>query len=228
MPSRHFVFWGRNLDNHSVLKVRKNRMNLHHYLKTTLFFYFLFGILPNCGSTTLKFLRLQDLAIHASDIVTATVAGRQSFWDDSNRGVWTRTLLQVGESLKGHTKTGQILTLLQRGGTLPERDLAQIDGGSVDLSPGETVLLFLQSLPNDTYRPYGLCQGIFFIDQKGEHKAYRKINGVNIIGAESAEGIDRRLFTDSLPYRQLVDAVTEQLKKNPEPKKRSADMKISN
>jgi len=96
------------------------------------------------------------LAEHSDAIATGTITSVETRWDDAGTGIETVVSVSVGETLAG---------------SLPDDPVLVVPGGTVDgitqwvedvpaFLPGENVGLFLKELPDGTYQPVGLSQGV--------------------------------------------------------------------
>ena len=110
---------------------------------------------PAEATTMVQLTRTQ--IIDASDII---VRGKVvEIWTEqsSDGTVWTRTQINVADTLKGEERATWIID--QMGGTWGET--STVVAGRARFSPGEKILLFAERLGNGRMIPVGMRQGKF-------------------------------------------------------------------
>jgi len=104
-------------------------------------------------------LGLEDLIDQSEFIVEGTVVEARPAWDDSHNHIWTHYRVAVADSLKSAAPS--VIEVSVPGGQLD--GVAMGVPGSISLSEGEEVLLFLYRTPVGYLRATGYGQGKYSI-----------------------------------------------------------------
>lgn len=143
----------------------------------------------------------EELAVTSRFIVKGNVRSVISAWDDSNRMIWTYVEISSDSVLKGDL-AARTIVLKQAGG---------YDGlsgihvfGQPEFTPGQEVLLFLNTAPDGSLRVAHAFLGIYSIveDQLGGAKVVTRsydARGIEFLSRnDSAPVTDRALYKDFL------------------------------
>jgi len=98
-------------------------------------------------ATTVAMVPDDDLIVSSRVIVTGTVMSTTSAWDDTGTVVWTYVEVLTDRVLKGNVSQRRIV-LKQLGGSVGESGLRVF--GQAGFSPGERLLLYLNTGPDGT------------------------------------------------------------------------------
>ncbi len=162
------------------------------------------------NATSIKYLSFKDLVLNASEIVCAEVIERHSYWSEKQQGIWSLTTIRPYETIEGKIKIHQDVKVRQRGGVLADRNIAQKAVGSVELIPGEKIILFLKPINKDMYRLVGMCQGVFRITgENGKKIVYRPRTKAQLVKTIPPTESDRKIFEDFIPLDQFVCEITK-------------------
>ncbi len=190
-------------------------MNSDFPYKFLVYFFCLICLLQNADhacSTTLNYLKLNDLVSNATAIVSGTVIERHSYWDKKKENIWTDLRILIDRSIKGECRAGDYIFLRQRGGRIPEEDISQVALGSVLPAKGDYVLFFLVQIKKNVFRSLGLFQGIFFIEKESSSNQCvltRKNSGANLFFHEPLKEIDRIILSGKIPYDFFMEEIMD-------------------
>ncbi len=106
-------------------------------------------------------MTLEELIDMSDLIVTGTITGYQSYWNDEETLIFTNYSLAVNQYLKFNDDNEIIIREL--GGLVG--DIGQEGGDGPDLSRGENVLLFLKRNADCTFSVAGGSQGKYVLNE---------------------------------------------------------------
>ncbi|HEX5735122.1 MAG TPA: matrixin family metalloprotease [Blastocatellia bacterium] len=178
----------------------------------------LFLLYSPAQATVIIPLSDEELAVTSRFIVKGNVRSVISAWDDSNRMIWTYVEISSDSVLKGDL-SAQTIVLKQAGG---------FDGmsgihvfGQPDFTPGQEVLLFLNTAPDGSLRVAHAFLGLYSIVEDplgGEKMVTRSYDarGIEFLSRNDSSPVtDRALYKDFLrkikTTLQLEAARVEQL-----------------
>ena len=130
---------------------------------------------------------LEALTDRSTHVVRARVQRQSSAREAGPAGIYTRSVLQVEEALKG--AAASTLVVRQAGGTVGAEQV-ELPGDAV-LREGEEVLVFLSCAPDkDACALIGLAQGKFHLaaDGKGALQASRDFAQTSFMGEALSPG----------------------------------------
>ena len=114
------------------------------------------------GATTIERLSFSEMTDSSESIVSGQIADSWSSWDSEHKYIWTHYRILVSSALKGQ---GSLVEIAEPGGVVD--GIGMQIGGSTGFRRGETVLVFLQRMPNGYLRTAGLGQGKYSVDATG-------------------------------------------------------------
>jgi hypothetical protein len=135
-------------------------------------------------------------------VVLGRVESSESYWNEKQTKIFTRTRIAVDHAYKGIA--GPTVEIVQIGGTVgPIKVTAH---GSLTWRPGDEVLLFAEPLDAGSYRVSGFSQGRFKVERHPETgepfiRAPRQ-EGVQILGAPA--GGEAQISTRGVPLEEFV------------------------
>ena len=177
--------------------------------------FFILGFCQVGNTTILKFINFTNLVNQADIIVRARIQNSTSTWEDEQKNLWTYTEIEVRSIYKGDLKEGTLLTVVQRGGVDAGRNIAQQVIGTVTLEQGKLVLLFLQRTKEVAYRPLGLNQGVFFLEEeKGGVWAIRPETAAQLMQTKVQSGIDQKLWEGKIEYAYFIQMIMEEMERS--------------
>ena len=149
------------------------------------------------GATTVERLSFAEMTDSSEAIVSGQIADSWSAWDSEHKYIWTHYRILVSNTLKGE---GSLVEIAEPGGVMGNVGM-QIGGGTL-FQRGETVLVFLQRMPNGYLRTAGLGQGKYTVDAAG------RLRGAILKDVEVLEkgGIRHGVSLEGLT---LADAATQ-------------------
>jgi len=148
-----------------------------------------------------------DALIDQSDlIVSGTITRSWTAWGSSHRYIWTHYEMAVSGAAKG--TPGATVTISEPGGVLDGQGFAV--GGAVVYQPGETVLVFLNRVPNGYLRTTGWAQGKCAIDQFG-----RLHGGVSLRDVAPATAKSGASSLEGLTLQQAFTRIAAHTRGNP-------------
>jgi len=123
---------------------------------------------------------IEQLTDKSTHVVRAKVVAQRSAREKGPAGIYTRTTLQVLETLKGPAEPE--LVVRQAGGTIGTESVELI--GDAKLHEGEQVLAFLDCRWGDHCTVVGLAQGKFHLeaDAQGHLAALRDFSKTEFVG----------------------------------------------
>ena len=176
----------------------------------TRWFVFLL-LLTACGSaTTIPRLTFEQITDQSEVIVTGEVTRSWTDWDASHQFIWTHHEISIAGTHKGRPSTTVIVS--EPGGTVAGLGMAV--AGSVAYQPGETVVVFLQRVPNGNLRTAGWGQGKYLVDRAGRLHASDSLRGVhlvNVSGRTSSSGTPLKQL-DGMSVQELSSRIAARLK----------------
>ena len=144
-------------------------------------------LLPNQSpATTVPCLDLPELVHGSERIVHARVVRHWSDWDAAHRIIWTHYLLDVKDSLKGHSSPD--VRISEPGGTAGET-MMKVEGVT-EYYDGEEVVVFLHRTPIGYWRCYGWGQGKYSVTQAagGPKRIRTNLSGLAFIDRPGPSG----------------------------------------
>ena len=149
------------------------------------------------GATTIELLSFSEMTDSSELIVSGQIADSWSSWDSEHKYIWTHYRILVSNALKGQ---GSQVEIAEPGGVVD--GIGMKIGGSTGFRQGETVLVFLQRMPNGYLRTAGLGQGKYSVDATGRlhGAALREVDilekgtrsaGVSLEGLTLSEAAER-------------------------------------
>jgi hypothetical protein len=147
-----------------------------------------------------------ELVVGARAIVRGTVTAVNSRYDEQHKAIFTYVTLQVRDVLKGDLQPGEV-TLKEPGGVVG--DQGSMIFGTPSFTPGENVLLYLDTWPDGSLRVYQWFLGKFIIGSSrmnARPMISREVAGINvrITGRSPSGAITDRMELDS--YLALIRA----------------------
>ncbi len=154
----------------------------------------------NATATTVVAVDTQTATNRASAVVLATVASKESRWNEARTKIYTYTELEVKEDFKG-SAGGKKIKVRQPGGRVG--NVVCYVPGTATFRKGEKVLAFLRPLKTDRtrFRVVGMAQGKYSVRKDGT--AIRGLNGLHVVGADP----ERLLEESQVPLDKLVERV---------------------
>lgn len=139
------------------------------------------ALAPLAQATTLQRLSFEELTDNSDIIVTGKVTRTWSAWDAGHHYIWTHYAVEVAATQKGaHTAT---VELCEPGGVAD--GMGMTIAGSVAYQIGDSVLVFLQKMPNGMIRTTGWGQGKYTVDAHGRLRAEIAPKGVEFVNLKS-------------------------------------------
>lgn len=149
-----------------------------------------------------------QMAENSALVVTGRVSSVESFWNEKNTKIFTKTTITVDETFKGDNRAR--VELIQLGGTVG--NVRVNVEGALKWAQGEEVLLFLESYDAGTWQVSGLSQGKFLIERDpgtGERYVSRgPLEGMELLDADGEEaGKSGRI--EKVRLNQFISEVLE-------------------
>ncbi len=154
-----------------------------------------------------------ELIIGSRVIVQADVLSTESSFDDTHTQVFTYTTLRVNEVLKGAVATRRIV-IKELGGDVGGKGVMIF--GAPEFTPGEKVVLFLDTWPDGSLRTHQMFLGKFSIVEDaitGEPTVTRLTPKSNV----EIKGRSRGAVTDKTPLDFYLRMIRKKIKANREP-----------
>lgn len=161
------------------------------------------------SATTIGRLSFEQMTDTSELIVSGKVTLAWAAWDENHKYIWTHYDLAVRSALKG--APGSTVEFAEPGGTL---DGIQISiAGSVVYQPGESVLIFLQRMPNGYLRTTGWSQGRFEVGANNRLHADSILRGLEVVDAGTAAAAATSLHTlDGMSVGELSSRVAARMR----------------
>ena len=155
------------------------------------------------GATTIERLSFAEMTDSSEAIVAGQITDSWSAWDSGHKYIWTHYRILVSNSIKG---AGSLVEIAEPGGVVD--GIGMKIGGSTDFRRGETVLVFLQRMPNGYLRTAGLGQGKYSVDEAGH------LHGAALSNVEVLEkGAPRSVVSlEGLTLSEAAGQITAQLR----------------
>ncbi len=136
-------------------------------------------------ATQIVIISSKEMADNSVLVVSGRVAGVESYWNEGQTKIFTRTTIIVDETYKGAPSPR--IELIQLGGIVG--NIKVTVEGALQWRDGDEVLLFLETYGNTpSFQVAGLSQGRFMIDrdpETGERFVRRPaIEGVELLQAD--------------------------------------------
>jgi hypothetical protein len=145
------------------------------------------------GATLVPRLSFEEMTDSSEMVVAGTVTRSWTAWDSDHRYIWTHYELAVASAPKGHASAR--VEFAEPGGKLD--GVLHSIAGTVSYQPGESVVLFLQRMPNGYLRTAGWGQGKYGLDQNQKLKGGSGLRGAEVVdlarpvaGSTSIETLD--------------------------------------
>jgi hypothetical protein len=139
-------------------------------------------------ATSVPKLTFAELSNNSEVVVTGRITKSWAAWDNSRSHIWTHYELRVSGTAKG--KAAATLEFAEPGGSLDGMGMTVAD--SVQYTIGESVLVFLQRVPNGYLRTTGWGQGKFTVDSATHlHPATPLAHGESLEGLSLREALAR-------------------------------------
>lgn len=141
-------------------------------------------------ATVMRYLTIEELTQTAAHVIQGEVLSTKVYWDDSHTRILTAVRVQIKDTLKGATKTGDIVTITQAGGELD--GLRQEYSGRPHFRVGEQVVLFTRPGRQNDQVIIGLKQGLLRVQGAD---AVRDFSGITLVDQSAALKTPRRVAT---------------------------------
>ncbi|HXJ43883.1 MAG TPA: hypothetical protein VNH18_31650 [Bryobacteraceae bacterium] len=157
------------------------------------------ALAPLAQATTLQRLSFEELTDTSDAIVTGEVTRTWTAWDAGHHYIWTHYEVAVSSAQKG--APAKSVELAEPGGVA--EGLGMSITGSVVYKVGDSVLVFLQKMPNGMSRTTGWSQGKYTVDSKGRLHAEATLKGVEFVDAKTAgSGVTSLTVLDGLTLQE--------------------------
>jgi len=108
-------------------------------------------------ATIMQRLEIEELTRSSSDIFHGQILSTETYWNAERTRIYTGVRARINESLKGTTRRGETIKVVQLGG---EKDGVKMDyAGRPEFSTGESVVLFTTRNRNNELTVVALKQG---------------------------------------------------------------------
>jgi hypothetical protein len=164
----------------------------------------------NTKATTAVMLSDRELITGARVILTGRVGEVFSAWDEEHTMIWTYVEIRGDRLLKGNLD-GSRVVLKQRGGIAG--DTAVKVFGEPEFSPGQRVLLYLDSAPDGSTRVAQAFMGMFSITtdrETGRDIVSRSLDGVDVRVLPRA---DRQAITNTDALGKYISRIETVLRR---------------
>ena len=156
------------------------------------------------SATQIRYQSVEQLGARSTVVVSGTVTGSRSYWNDTHTKIFTETQISVDDAYKG-TRPASV-SILQLGGVV---DGVRVTvSGALHWRDGEEVLLFLEPYANGSYQVSGFSQGKFQVERDpdtGERFIRRpELKGAEILGAPDANGMTVTSRVDKVALDKFV------------------------
>jgi len=149
-------------------------------------------------ATSVVMLSDTELVVNSRFVITGKVRSVVSAWDDAHSDVWTYVKVRVDQVLKGEL-TARTVVLKQLGGEAGGSGMRVF--GDPQFSPGQRVLLYLNTAPDGTLRVAYAFMGKFSISQDaaGQELVTRTIDAreVEVLSRPDSDTVTDRARLDS-------------------------------
>ncbi|HLM02567.1 MAG TPA: DUF4214 domain-containing protein [Pyrinomonadaceae bacterium] len=156
------------------------RKNFNWALQAFSFLAALVFLTQTAAATTAKLASDEQLILTSRVIVTGDVQAIQAAWDGQRRNIYTYVTVKVSEVLKGQIRN-ETIVIKQAGGRVGDDEI--IIDGAPKYKAGQSVLLFLNTLPDGALTVAHLFQGKYEIIENAEtglRIAQRTIDSDNV------------------------------------------------
>jgi|GEM_PF-2136474 len=183
--------------------------------RLSLFACVLIGVMTfthSLQAITLEAASLGELSAESNIIVEGYVAESHSYWNDTQRQIFTDTGFDVTKVLKGG-EIGKSITIHELGGTVGQTSM-EIDGVQ-RLQRNQRLILFLQKIPNsDQYMIHSFTLGKFYIvqDSTGATIVQSAIEGTIVVPSQSRAAHAETQPLKQKPYDQFITDLHSVLK----------------
>jgi hypothetical protein len=164
-------------------------------------------------ATVVPGLSFEQLTDQSEMVVAGSVVRSWSDWDSSHQFIWTHHEITVSGWFKG--AAGTTVVVSEPGGVVGDRGMSV--AGTVSYAPGESVVVFLQRMPNGYLRTTGWGQGKYVVDKAGLVHGTGASGGLEIVKPDGP-GQQAALT----PLRTLEGITAEQFRARVEARVRSA------
>lgn len=91
-------------------------------------------------ATIMQRLEVEELARNSSDVFQGQIVSSETYWNAEHTRIYTGARVRINETLKGATKRGDVVKVVQLGG---EKDGVRMDyAGRPEFVAGESAVLF--------------------------------------------------------------------------------------
>ena len=156
-------------------------------------------LLQAASATIVPRLSFEELTDSSDQVVSGTVTRSWAAWDAEHKYIWTHYELAVASSHNG--RFSPKLEFAEPGGQLD--GVVHARAGTVTDQPGESVLIFLQRMPNGYLRTTGWGQGKYTLDANRKLHGGAALKGVDMVapgrpvaGATSLESLEGVTLTE--------------------------------
>lgn len=133
--------------------------------------------LHGAGATIVPQLSFEELTDTSELVVSGTVTRSWAAWDANHKYIWTHYELAVAAAAKG--APGAKVEFAEPGGKLD--GVLHAIAGAVTFQQGESVVLFLQRMPNGYLRTTGWGQGKYNLDADRRMRGASALRGVELV-----------------------------------------------
>jgi len=156
-------------------------------------------------ATQIVYRSPQDLGSESALVVQGRVAGVQSYWNETHSKIFTEAQVMIEESYKGGS-TGTV-RVLQLGGVVGH--VRMTVAGSLSWTPGEEVLLFLESSMGGAYQVSGFSQGKFNVERDPEtgvpYISRPALEGAEVLRAPGSESVGSVAGVTRMPLERFIN-----------------------
>jgi hypothetical protein len=156
-------------------------------------------LLSTLGATSVPSLSFEELTDRSELVVTGQINRTWTEWDTAHKYIWTHYELDVSAALKG--TPGETVILSEPGGVVGIQGMTI--AGSVGYRAGDTVLVFLQRMPNGYLRTTGWSQGKFAVDKTGRLHASALHGGLEVVDTKGRAAATPLRSIDGMRITQL-------------------------
>jgi hypothetical protein len=164
------------------------------------------ALISAARATSVSRLSFEELTDQSEIVVSGQITRSWADWDAEHKYIWTHYELAVSGALKG--SPGSTVVLSEPGGAVGLQ--AMTIAGAVGYYSGETVVVFLQRMPNGYLRTAGWSQGKFTIDKAARVHPEAPGSGLDVVDARGSAATPLRSL-DGFSVAQLRGLVAARL-----------------
>ena len=185
------------------------------WLKLPLLLLCLLAIAQNTLATSIVLPSDDDMGIEARAIITGKVLSIESALDQQEDRIYTYITVRVNEVLKGHIRERRIV-LKEMGGQVGNRGLSVF--GNPEFTPGERVLLYLDTWKDGSLRTHQMFLGKFSIvkDEATGHEFVVRSVPDDKTTVMRTQSLDGKTATDRMELGTYMEMVRSRLEVNRE------------